>query len=102
MARRVGDPEERARHLALASDEPDDEVADALDEAASSAWARGAAHAAADLLELALPHTSDQGSKVAFTRRIRFAESLLRVGDAYQRRTQWHLAHPEPARWEPR
>ena len=82
MARRVGDPEERARHLALASDEPDDEVADALDEAASSAWARGAAHAAADLLELALPHTSDQGSTVAFRRRIRFAESLLRVGDA--------------------
>jgi aspartyl-tRNA(Asn)/glutamyl-tRNA(Gln) amidotransferase subunit A len=28
--------------------------------------------------------------------------TLLRVGDAYQRRTGWHQAHPDPAQWESR
>jgi aspartyl-tRNA(Asn)/glutamyl-tRNA(Gln) amidotransferase subunit A len=28
--------------------------------------------------------------------------TLLRVADAYERRTAWHTAHPEPAGWEAR
>jgi aspartyl-tRNA(Asn)/glutamyl-tRNA(Gln) amidotransferase subunit A len=28
--------------------------------------------------------------------------TLLRVADAYERRTEWHLHHPDPARWETR
>jgi len=28
--------------------------------------------------------------------------TVLRVADAYERRTEWHLRHPDPARWETR
>lgn len=54
LAARVADPEERARHLALASAGPDAAVASALDTAALLARARGAPQAAAELAELAL------------------------------------------------
>ena len=48
------DPEERARHLALAAMHPDKETVAALDEASALARARGAPAAAAELLELAI------------------------------------------------
>ncbi len=50
----VDDPVMRARHLALATDEPDAAVAAALDEAATAAADHGAAASAAELAELAL------------------------------------------------
>ena len=50
----VDDPEERARHLALATETTDANVAAALDQAAEIALARGAPDAAADLAELAI------------------------------------------------
>jgi DNA-binding CsgD family transcriptional regulator len=53
IAAAVGDPEERARHLALGSSGPDAEVAVALDKAAGVAASRGAPAAAAELCELA-------------------------------------------------
>jgi DNA-binding CsgD family transcriptional regulator len=49
LAELVSDHEERARHLALAADGPDLEVAAALEEAAASAYLRGAPGAAAAL-----------------------------------------------------
>jgi DNA-binding CsgD family transcriptional regulator len=48
------DPEERARHLALGTDGPDEVVAATLTEAARRAHARGAPDAAAELLEMAM------------------------------------------------
>jgi DNA-binding CsgD family transcriptional regulator len=51
------EPEARARHLALATEGRDADVAAALDGAAQSALARGAPSAAAELLELALERT---------------------------------------------
>jgi DNA-binding CsgD family transcriptional regulator len=54
IAAAVTDPEERARHLALAADAPDGEVSTALDKAAEQAAARGAYAAAAELAELAV------------------------------------------------
>ena len=48
------DPEERARHLALAATGPDEEIAAALEAAATHARGRGAAQAAAELAERAI------------------------------------------------
>jgi DNA-binding CsgD family transcriptional regulator len=47
------DPEERARHLAVAIESPDEETARALEEGARTAYWRGATHAAAELCERA-------------------------------------------------
>ncbi len=53
LAGAVTDPEERARHLALAAEGPDADAASELDSAAELAAARGATAAAAELSELA-------------------------------------------------
>jgi DNA-binding CsgD family transcriptional regulator len=53
LGEHVGDPEERARHLALASTGPDEAVAGALEEGAARARARGAPASAAELSEQA-------------------------------------------------
>src|SRR5262249_27681200 len=54
LAELVDDPEQRARHLALAADEPSTAVADALETAARTAASRGASATAAELAELAV------------------------------------------------
>ena len=54
LAEVVVDPEERARHLALAAEGPDEVVALALEAAARRARARGAPDAAADLAALSI------------------------------------------------
>ena len=53
LAAVVDDVEERARHLALGADGPDEGIASELDVAAEQAAARGATASAADLAELA-------------------------------------------------
>jgi AAA ATPase-like protein len=63
LAAIVGEAEERARHLALAAEGPDESVAAALDEAARGARARGAPEAAADLGEQALRLTPPIGQR---------------------------------------
>ena len=71
----VADLEERARHLALAAEGPDESVASALDTAGERAAARGATAAAAGLFELAAEMTpSDPGS----ARRRRFQAAHFR------------------------
>jgi DNA-binding CsgD family transcriptional regulator len=57
LAEVVGDPEERARHLALSVDPPDTSVAAALEDSAKRAEARGAPEAAAEVLEIAVRFT---------------------------------------------
>ena len=59
LASAVADPEERARHLALAADGPDADAARQLESAAEHAAARGATTAAAELAELAAELTAD-------------------------------------------
>jgi DNA-binding CsgD family transcriptional regulator len=76
----VSDPEERARHLALASDAPDEGTARVVEDAARSALARGAPDAAAELTALALGLTPT-GSAAADERRLALAEQLQFAGD---------------------
>jgi DNA-binding NarL/FixJ family response regulator len=54
LAAIASDPEERALHLALATDEPDDDAARAIEDGARLAFARGSPEAAAQLTEEAL------------------------------------------------
>jgi DNA-binding CsgD family transcriptional regulator len=80
LAEVVANDEERARHLALGSDGPDEAVASSLEDAAALAERRGASEDAAELLELALELTPED---VEATRRRRFmlARALVRAGD---------------------
>ena len=78
----VEDPEERARHLALASDGPDAQVAGALDEAAHHARTRGAPDAAAELIELARRLTPGDAVDERRRRSLQAAEYHFDAGDA--------------------
>jgi DNA-binding CsgD family transcriptional regulator len=76
----VSDPEERARHLALCTHDPDRQIAAALDEAAHLARARGAPQAAAELGEHALALTSTEDSSEAHRRRLDAAAAHFAAG----------------------
>lgn len=82
LAALVSDPEERARHLALVADAPDEKVAEALDEAAARAARRGASAAAAELARRALELSVDPRSPRAVERAIDAARHLLDVGES--------------------
>ena len=80
LAAVVDDVEQRARHLALATEGPDEEVAAALEAAAEAAAARGGSAAAAELYELAAartPRRAPEGSR----RRLRASGIWDEVGD---------------------
>ena len=79
-------PEERARHLALAADGPDAEVAAALDEAARLASARGAPDEAAELLEEAQRLTPADSTSDALMRTVDAAGHHFEAGDAHRAR----------------
>ena len=72
--------EERARHLALSSDGPDEDVARALAEAAQQAEDRGAPLAAAELFELAASLTPPPSDLIR-VRLLRAAANLFDAGD---------------------
>jgi DNA-binding CsgD family transcriptional regulator len=57
LAEAVREEEERARHLALGTDTPDESIAAELDGAAHGAYQRGAPEVAAELADLALAFT---------------------------------------------
>src|SRR5438034_2139238 len=75
------DLEERARHLAIAATGPDEEIAAALDTAATHARARGAAQAAAELAERAVVMTPPEALERVNRRRITAAEDCRYAGD---------------------
>ena len=73
--------EERARHLALATADPDPHIAAILEEAARTAHARGAPAAAADLAEQALRLTPSSSPDDARRRLLIAADMHYRAGD---------------------
>ena len=75
------DPEERARHLAIAAEGPDEEVAAALDAAAKHAARRGATHEAAELAERAVALSPPTELADLNRRRIAAATRCLSAGD---------------------
>jgi DNA-binding CsgD family transcriptional regulator len=75
------DPEERARHLALAANAPDAAVAAGLDSAAGEAAARGATASAAELCELAAGVTPVVSARQRRRRLLRAAHLHRLSGD---------------------
>src|SRR5262249_29177657 len=81
LAELVAGDEERARHLALATTPPDEEVAQVLEEAAELARSRGAWDAAGELLELARSFTPSTRLELARRRALTAAEYHIHAGD---------------------
>ena len=81
IANAVAEPEERARHLALAAEGPDAGVAAALDAAAERAAARGAPVAAGELFELAADATPSGSETQGRARRLSAATFHRLSGD---------------------
>jgi DNA-binding CsgD family transcriptional regulator len=81
LATTVVDPEERARHAALGSDEPSSVVAAALDSAARHARLRGSIDAAAELAQLALSRTPVTEPDGQLHRTVDAARYLFLLGD---------------------
>ena len=86
LASTNADPEERARHLALATVRPDAGVAALLDAAAVAARARGAPDVAAELSEEALRLTPSRGEAEAARRRLDAADHYFAAGESEQAR----------------
>jgi ATP/maltotriose-dependent transcriptional regulator MalT len=86
IAAMVSDVEERARHLALASEGVDGDVARVLDEAAARAEARGAPGSAAELYGWAARLTPPRAAVDACRRKVDAAFCVFESGDSKQAR----------------
>jgi DNA-binding CsgD family transcriptional regulator len=102
LAAVASDPEEHARHLALATPAPSTRVAKALDAAARHAQARGSAVAAAELAEQAIALTPPADGEGRQRRRLQAADLHFQAGDLERAVTVVHEAgaeaHSGPAR----
>ncbi len=81
LAAQIPDAEERARHLALSSPNPDEGIASELAAAAAIAAARGAPDAAARLVELAVEATPESHAADRDERRLLAAGHWFDLGD---------------------
>jgi DNA-binding CsgD family transcriptional regulator len=82
LAEIISDAEERARHLALSTETPDEATARALEHAAAAASARGAATSAAELADEARRLTPGAQEEDAWRRTIDAARYHFLAGDA--------------------
>ena len=80
LAGSVSSPEERARHLALATGEPDEQVAETVVVAARLARGRGAPDTAAELSELAVRLSAPESPSLG-QRKLELAQHLHLAGD---------------------
>ena len=97
LARIVLDPLERARHLALSARGPDASLAEALDEAATSANTRGVPDVAAELGELARELTPTDDRAGRHRRAIITATLRLRSGHVQRARVLAEVTAAEAA-----
>lgn len=81
LADLVAEPEQHARHLALAAEGPDETIASALDRGASTALTRGATGSAAELAQQALALTPPAAREAIHRRRLEAAKRCRTVGD---------------------
>jgi DNA-binding CsgD family transcriptional regulator len=81
LAAVVPDQEERARHLALGTDGPDESVAAELEEAARRASKRGAPEAAVQLMELARGLTPIRNEEARIHRTVHAGQFAFEVAD---------------------
>jgi tetratricopeptide (TPR) repeat protein len=81
LAGRITDPAERALHLALGADGPDDRLAARLEEVAREVAERGAADAAAELARQARRLTPDGDGADGARRGLAAADYLFAAGD---------------------
>ena len=95
LAKRVDEKEERARHLALATAAPDEDVASALDDAAADAAARGASAAAAELARLALALTVERDGETQVRRSLALGHHLIGAGDTAGARAVLEACDPD-------
>lgn len=91
-ARLVDDLEERAHHLALATDGEDEKVALALQRAAEHAARRGAPEVAAELADLATSRTPVESRAERLDRTLQAGDHRLHAGDAYGARARFQAA----------
>jgi DNA-binding CsgD family transcriptional regulator len=87
LAAAMTDPEERARHLALAAAGPSEHIAAELEAAAALARSRGAPDGAAELLELAVGLTPADDPDARRSRSIAAAESYFHAGNLARARS---------------
>ena len=81
LAEITTDPQERARHLALSADGPDEEIAAEVEAASSSARERGAPEVAADLVEHAIRLTPRDDTASMRRRLLMSAQDRMSAGD---------------------
>ncbi|MEO8887771.1 MAG: LuxR C-terminal-related transcriptional regulator [Jatrophihabitantaceae bacterium] len=80
LASAASDRVERVRHAALAATGPRADLAEELDEGVTAALAAGVPDLAAELVQLSLEHTTDEGRRAA--RLDRLADARFRAGDS--------------------
>jgi DNA-binding CsgD family transcriptional regulator len=99
----VAGSEERARHLALATAEPDERIAEALESAAAEAGLRGSPAAAVELADLAGRLTPPELAEAHARRELVSAEYAFRAGDTEhaRRHIQAVLDSPAPGSLRP-
>jgi DNA-binding CsgD family transcriptional regulator len=81
LAEYVGDPVERARHLALSAHKPDRDITASLEEAAEVAMGRGAVATAVELREHALRLTPAESRNDVHRRTVAVARAHLATGN---------------------
>jgi DNA-binding CsgD family transcriptional regulator len=86
LAAVIEDEEERARHLALGAEAPDEQLAKALEQAAGGADRRGAPESAAELLDHAARLTPLESAEARHLRSITAARMHIASGDAARAR----------------